>query len=580
MESVVGCQIIQDLRWFKTSQVWALHLRLMPPWLLATELVPSSTDWFLTVEEDYPSGRIGLYPAEEGGLTRTFWHQALNEAGSKDEPWRTGNICTDTVLRAIRRYGLDEEPRSARERIRWHVLRAHAWLIAASQGNLIRTGHPYELPAYPREPGMVIGFAESQDLYEAWLQVPVKMGLVDLVPHPGNEKIRTVRRFTTFAGKPLLEVNWGSQISQSTKVEAALWVLLKEAPVLPPWQPPTTWCELQMAARASGVNLASLLRHVPKRFRDVRSHILLVGFPVPREFHGAVERVHWLAVRLPVLSYGAQTVPGLRPERGGWRSRDLRVVFKSSPLKWLATENWAEDQISTRGRFSPGLRSKSILLIGAGALGAAVAELLVRGGVHKITIMDVDKVQMGNLVRHALSMKEIGTHKAGALAERLNLLSPHARIGHVNENFPPKDHQSIAAVDMVIDCTADDDLLTKLSAFSWPGEKDFASLSLGFYARRLFLFTARNATFPREAMLAELQPWLREERATYKEEEHPWEGIGCWHPIFPARVDDVRLFASLAVRRLDQLVEKPGEPTLIVLERDDEGSLVRQVSHA
>src|SRR6185295_3555561 len=154
---------------------------------------------------------------------------------------------------------------------------------------------------------------------------------------------------------------------------------------------------------------SALLHLIPKRFRNGLSHTLLIGFPIPRRVLEPPERMHWLAVRLPVLSRGStQTVDGFRGPEGGWEMRDRRVVFQSSPLQWIGTENWAEDEISTRSRLSAELRSRSVLLIGAGALGSAVAELLVRGGVHKIIVMDQDILQVGNLVRHSLGLADVG----------------------------------------------------------------------------------------------------------------------------------------------------------------------------
>jgi ThiF family len=78
-------------------------------------------------------------------------------------------------------------------------------------------------------------------------------------------------------------------------------------------------------------------------------------------------------------------------------------------------------------------------LIGAGAVGSAFAELLVRGGVHRLLVLDSEGVQVGNLTRHSLTMEHVGTPKALGLATRLNKISPHATVlGHKSE-FPPTD---------------------------------------------------------------------------------------------------------------------------------------------
>lgn len=89
---------------------------------------------------------------------------------------------------------------------------------------------------------------------------------------------------------------------------------------------------------------------------------------------------------------------------------------------------------------------------------------------------------------------------------------------------------------------------------------------------------------PREAMVTALQPWLAEEQERFAGLQLPWEGIGCWSAVFPARIDDVRLFAVIIVKRLERMV---GDPTaaagLLVFEQNDSECLVRrfgEVGHA
>lgn len=60
-------------------------------------------------------------------------------------------------------------------------------------------------------------------------------------------------------------------------------------------------------------------------------------------------------------------------------------------------------------RFSPfgeqgqhALSNAKLLILGAGALGSHVAELLARMGAHQITIVDMDIVETSNLHRQAL----------------------------------------------------------------------------------------------------------------------------------------------------------------------------------
>lgn len=52
------------------------------------------------------------------------------------------------------------------------------------------------------------------------------------------------------------------------------------------------------------------------------------------------------------------------------------------------------------------IREKHVLIIGAGALGAANAEAIVRAGVGKVTIADRDYVEWSNLQRQQLYTEE------------------------------------------------------------------------------------------------------------------------------------------------------------------------------
>jgi len=290
-----------------------------------------------------------------------------------------------------------------------------------------------------------------------------------------------------------------------------------------------------------------------------------------------MERLHWLAVELPAFSRRNQTVAGFRHGRRGRLERDRRSLLAMSTLHWVGTENWSLDEISTRGRFNEELRDMKILLIGAGALGSTVAELLVRGGSYRMTIMDEDILTAGNLVRHSLTMADVGRSKAEALAGWLNAISPHADLEFLAERFPPSRPEAISEVEMVIDCTGDDDLLAELARFSWSGERWFVSTALGFEAHRLFLFAARGCAFPRDSMVTALQPWLADEMARFSG-QLPWEGIGCWNPIFPSRIEDVRLFATVIVKKLEGLASGSDAcPGLLVFERSDLGCLVRQL---
>ena len=55
--------------------------------------------------------------------------------------------------------------------------------------------------------------------------------------------------------------------------------------------------------------------------------------------------------------------------------------------------------------------------------------------------------------------------------------------------------------------------------------------------------------------------------------ELPREGIGCWHPVFPARVHDLWLLGCAALQWIEETVKgPPSSPELVVYEQTHDES--------
>jgi hypothetical protein len=581
LESLAGVTLLEDYRWHKLPNdggYWVLQCRLTPE-VEAGGLIPLSTDWHVLVDAAYPWGSIRFYPAKDGGITQTYQHQNRNDAGDYVLPWRTGDPCLDSTVRALGRSAYDPEPYGAHERLRWRFERALAWLKAASRGELVLPGEPFELPQYPPTVGsldLTVVFSEGSDTVPAWGKSTNLAGLVDLRVRGSSKTMLLVERFRSLGGDVLLEPTWGRALAESEgNFHLGAWLRLDTPPVIAPWKGPATWGELREACKDQGLNLDWLLRKVSRHLRDGNRHALLLGFPIPDRVGGDLHRMHWQALLLPVLSSGRQTVHGFRANETGYRRRDRsEVLVDLGPVDWLFSENWHQDDVSTRGRLHEVLVSSEVLILGAGAVGCAMGELLMRAGVEKTVIIDGDRLEIGNLVRHTLGLAEIHEQKAETLAARLNLASPHAKVESIVGRFPPADsdaREKVQRCEIVLDCTGDDAVLRQLELFPWDREKLFVSVSLGFGAGRLFCFVAAGTDFPNEGFREKVDPWLEYEASLYGESELPREGAGCWHPVFPSRIDDVWLMAAAAVKELESAVASPPpEPQLAVFERYEE----------
>ena len=575
--------MVGDLDWLQDEAVWVLHCRITAD-VKSGGPVPPTTDWYLHVEDTYPYGQVVFYPAKVGGITLTFNHQNHNVAGPDELPWRHGRLCVDTSLRTLGRQSYDVEPFDPESRLAWHVRRVQEWLRLASLGELVQPGDPFELPHIRFSSGLKVAFAEGPENLPFWQAKHPWKGTASVRTLQEDPQILVVDDFKVGRRGTDIQYPWSKPLGKENDIGMA-WIWLDVLPVVDPWAIPTSWGELRRCCQQQGVDLDSLLRSAVNNLnlRDGKEHVLLLGFPIPARVNEPDVQAHWLALRIPRLS--SQPVSGFRrSESGYWNLDRWRVFGDTMPLEWVETENWHQDEVSGRGRMNPSLRSKSVLIIGGGAVGSVLAEVMVRSGVQDVTIIDHDRLKAGNLVRHTLGVSHLEQPKASSLANRLDDAALHSLVSAIDATFPPREQKDIDRVldaDVVIDCTAEDSVVEHMRRFAWDGPVTFVSVSVGLKARRVFTYVAHGNTFPADDFANKLEPWLRSEMDGY-DEDLPREGTGCWHALMPARVDDIWMMTGAAVKTIESAIaEPPREPTLVVFEQQYEGGVfvgLRRVS--
>ena len=574
LDGIREFSLLEDWEWVPDSGSWWLHGRICLE-LPVNAFIPSVSDWYIKVSPAYPFGVIAFYPASKGGLQHTFPHQNYNGDDPGACRWRQGRLCVDTGIGSLGRRSYDIEPFDAHRRLAWHVGRLVEWLRAAATGNLVREGDPFELPDFCQKSWPTLAFNETRETLEAWNRVADSAGLAELIAVPGASQVWCLKSFNSLEGRPVVTVEWGAFLSGiSEPLQTALWIRLPSTPVLEPWQAPMTWGEVRYALQQQDVDLDQLLREGAARIRDGESHFLLLGFPIPEAVGGDPARMHWLATKLPVLTVRAPHGFRTTNDRGRWwRDREL-LLSNRTPVEWLNTESWSMEELSARGRLGPTFADRRVALIGAGALGSVMAELLVRAGVNAVTICDGDTLHAGNLVRHTLTLESVGFKKAEAVTRKLNTSSPHAKVTacedylvYGQDSLPAE----LASSDLIIDCTGSDEALNRLAQIEFSNPTSFASVSLGMFGKRAFVFLSSGVKFPLDRFQEALGPWIIKEREENSGTQLPWEGIGCWHPLFPARVDDVWMMASAAIKTIEGNLESlAGEPVMSVIEQINE----------
>ena len=86
------------------------------------------------------------------------------------------------------------------------------------------------------------------------------------------------------------------------------------------------------------------------------------------------------------------------------------------------------DLNKSREFFDPEKIKHPCHVIGCGAIGSSVAELLVRQGIQKLHLWDFDKVESHNIVNQMFTAEDIHAEKTTALETLLKKINPDCRI--------------------------------------------------------------------------------------------------------------------------------------------------------
>jgi molybdopterin/thiamine biosynthesis adenylyltransferase len=99
-------------------------------------------------------------------------------------------------------------------------------------------------------------------------------------------------------------------------------------------------------------------------------------------------------------------------------------------VRWFAQEGVNGPRAQRR------LAGSTVLVLGVGGFGSAVAELLARAGVGRLVLVDPDRVEASNLPRQMLYDHEaIGARKAFAAAARLETIAPDLEVTATDDDI-------------------------------------------------------------------------------------------------------------------------------------------------
>ena len=240
------------------------------------------------------------------------------------------------------------------------------------------------------------------------------------------------------------------------------------------------------------------------------------------------------------------------PFRKKKRDEKASIVFSvKKEILWGSTVNTNYSRFFGRGRLSDKLTNSKILIIGVGALGSNLAEILVRGGARDIFIDDFDTVETGNLCRANYILDDLNLSKVNRLRNRLLSISPFVnvkirelKINCIKKEKLEKDLNEL--FDYVFDCSTDPEVSLIFDDLNFKGE--IFSLGLTNNARHLTCITGNNIAHE----TAILYDCLENEPASF------FEGTGCGYPTFNANFNDISTVLNLSIKKVNEVLNTNG----------------------
>ncbi|WP_425471667.1 ThiF family adenylyltransferase [Salinisphaera japonica] len=187
------------------------------------------------------------------------------------------------------------------------------------------------------------------------------------------------------------------------------------------------------------------------------------------------------------------------------------ALTRSLPVQRWSFQRIDNDFVSTRNApsGSAALVGKQIHLLGAGAIGAQLADFLVQAGAGRdkgsLDIYDPQSLRPENCGRHLLGIPSLGLSKAQALAARLKRerLADNV-IAHVMCAGDPSAHHE---ADLVIDATGAPNIGACFSNYA-RRERDWALLSVAVEGEGWVASTHLYRGIPGEGCRTCLEPWV------------------------------------------------------------------------
>lgn len=257
-----------------------------------------------------------------------------------------------------------------------------------------------------------------------------------------------------------------------------------------PFEYPSSFQDLLSCLKTAGISTKDLLVSLGRAARQnsqIYPLYVVIGAPM-RQMPGGGHRRQHLAVwylREFIVSVIKDLVDII--EKGEDSKIDGFIASletgEKTAIEWCKVLEARPEVTIRRDEETPmsWFKDKTITVLGAGALGANICELLVRAGVKKLRIYDNKLVSPGVLVRQPFIDSDIGKLKVAALKTRLKQIRKNVDID-VDDSDVLKSPLGLddwtEGADALIDATANVSVLAKLESVRMSGNARIPTVSM------------------------------------------------------------------------------------------------------
>jgi integrative and conjugative element protein (TIGR02256 family) len=344
-----------------------------------------------------------------------------------------------------------------------------------------------------------------------------------------------------------IEYSWSSSYQKKDKFIGA-WVFIENEPVHSKKNRFRNWVDL---SKHLPHNFSGFFRNFCKSSANYRLYpnglepyiFLAVGYKIP-SLDGF--EVHWDLILIP---------------RYDFSRKGLQTIDRySKEIIWDNTYNASYDRYFGRGALNKNFANRKTLVIGNGAVGSSLSEILVRAGMRRIDLADIDIVEPGNICRSSYVFTEVSFSKSAQLKQKLENISPFVEVDIFSElkATSPKSEKyqevfdKLKSYDLIIDCTANNEIIQMFTDMKLSNLVCYISMSNK--AREMIFVTNSD-----NSNIIERRNQMLYSFGTFTEPEFR-EGTGCWHPTFEASNFDINQLLNFTIRKINSFFVQNIQP--------------------